>query len=61
MTGGNTELLIDGEKVKGVSKVTLTIEAGGIAKLTMETYGVFKANGKYEVGQYGPTEVVVNE
>lgn len=53
MTGANTEILIDGRHMAGISKVTLTIEAGGLAKLEMEAYGVFKAGGKYE-----PTEVV---
>ena len=43
-TGANAELLINGEVQKNVKSFKLEVEAGGMAKATVEYYGAFTCN-----------------
>jgi len=49
-TGANTIILINGEELKGVTKMKLEIAAGGIAMMTCEIIGDFRVNlmGEFE-------------
>lgn len=49
MSGAATQLLMDGQPMKGVRKVVVEVEAGEIAKMTIEVYGRF-----HVVGQFAP-------
>jgi len=38
MTGANTEILIDGKPMKGISRASFVVEAGSVAHLLLEMY-----------------------
>lgn len=56
--GANTELWMDGKKMKGVTKVTLVCEARSVNKIRIELVGEFASNtiGYYEPVQAGKEE-----
>lgn len=56
MTGANTELTMDGQKIMGVRKVKVEVEAGELAKITIEVVGRF-----HVIGQYGAEQIVQKE
>lgn len=52
MTGANSELLMDGKPIKGVTKITLEVAGHDMAKATIEVLGQFDFSGvlgDYEV------------
>lgn len=46
-TGANSELLIDGEPVKGVTSVSINVDANGMGRVKLELIGNIKASGKF--------------
>jgi hypothetical protein len=46
--GANTELWMDGVKMKGVRSANIAISAAGVAVLTLEVYGAFHVIGQFE-------------
>jgi hypothetical protein len=54
MTGATTEVYLDGKKLLGCTKVIFEVEAGGIARATIEVVGRFAVHG-----QLGQMEQVV--
>lgn len=48
MTGGNCELLMDGVKMRNVTKLTIELEARGIARMNIEVLGQFNVLGQFE-------------
>lgn len=46
MVGANTELLIDGEIVRGATGVRFEVNAKGVATATITLIGRFKVTGK---------------
>lgn len=62
MVGGNTEVLVGGKPLKGVTSLNLEIQAGGLAKVTMTMLGDVSVKGKlkgnqYVIGQFGPVSI----
>jgi hypothetical protein len=49
MSGGNTELFIDGKKMTSATKVNFEVAAAGVAKVTVELLGQVTIVGK--IGQ----------
>ncbi len=43
-TGANSQVLLDGQLLKGVTSCTIKVDAGGIAKVTIEMVGHIEAN-----------------
>ena len=50
MTGGNTEVFLDGKKLRGATKVSFEVAANGVAKVNVELLGEVAITGK--IGQY---------
>jgi hypothetical protein len=50
MTGGNTEVFLDGKKLKGATKISFEVAANGIARVNVELLGQVAITGK--IGQY---------
>jgi len=46
MTGGNSQLLMDGVPLAGVKSVQIAVAAEGIATITVEMYGHFLVKSK---------------
>jgi hypothetical protein len=53
MTGGNTELFIDGKKMTSATKVSFEVASNGVAKVNVELLGQVAVSGK--IGQYTKT------
>jgi hypothetical protein len=47
MAGPTSELLVDGVKMKGVRKVTVEVEAGEVARMTIQVVGKFHVLGQF--------------
>lgn len=54
--GANMQLFMDGVLMKGVSRVTLDVQARKVARLKIEVLGNFKGTA-YTLGNYGPAQV----
>ncbi len=50
MTGGNTELFLDGKKISNATKVTFEVAASGIARVNIELLGQVAITGR--IGKY---------
>lgn len=48
MTGANTQILLDGKPLKGVTGVKFEVNARGVAKVTLEMYANVKVIGNIE-------------
>ena len=57
MTGGNAQLFVDGKKIPFVRKVKVEVEAGGLARMTLEVLGQFEVSGGFEPVIQVPLEV----
>ena len=58
MTGSNVELLLDGRPWRGVSKISLEVGAGSVAKVTAEMYAEVDADGNVlTLGDLSPQKV----
>jgi len=51
-TGDNTEVYIDGNLIKHAKSLKFEVEAGGMAKVTIEMYGNFTAEVVGEVSSH---------
>lgn len=58
MTGGNTELLIDGKPLKGATKATFEVAANGVAKMTVEVLGQMAITGR--IGSFSKVVSKIN-
>ena len=50
MTGGNTEVFVDGKKMTSVTKISFEVAANGVARVNMELLGSVAVSGK--IGKY---------
>jgi hypothetical protein len=50
MTGGNTEVFLDGKKLRGATKVSFEVAANGVARVNVELLGEVAITGR--IGQY---------
>jgi hypothetical protein len=50
MTGGNTEVLVDGKKLTTATKVSFEVAASGIARVNVELLGEIAITGR--IGKY---------
>lgn len=41
--GGNMRVLVDGKRMKGITKATFDVKAGGIATVKLEAVGIVNA------------------
>lgn len=51
MVGANTELFLDGKRVKGARSVSLEVDAKGVAQATIVLIGRFKVSGKVKTNK----------
>jgi hypothetical protein len=59
MTGASTEVLVDGKKLKGVTKATFEVSARGIAKVQLEMLGDITVSGKLAKSALGKFTTIV--
>ena len=54
MVGANTEVFLNGEKIKGATAVKFEVKAKEIAKVTIEMTGKVEVEGNFILGSYEP-------
>lgn len=57
MVGANTEVFLNGERIKGATGVKFEVKAKEIAKVTIEMVGKVEIEGNFLLGSYEPVKV----
>lgn len=57
MVGANTEVLLNGKKLAGVRSASFSVNAKGVAEVSLTMLGTAEVEGKvydHQLGNYGP-------
>lgn len=54
-TGGNTEVLLDGQPLKGIKYLKCEFKPAKVTKIVLELVGEVDIEGEYTLGRYSPT------